>query len=544
MEVKADVIIRNLVRRNFHRDSVQLLRLSESAKKIDGVTDAAIVMGTSTNKEILAKLGLLTEDGKVATDSDMILAVSAESPALIENGLALIQEMVLRPPASKGQSYYDVDGALHALPDADLAVVSIPGEYAKEVVLKALGKGLSVHLFSDHVPAEDELELKRYASERGLFVMGPGAGTLLLAGKAIGFANVVRKGKAGIVAAAGTGLQETSVLLSEAGVGVSAGLGTGGGDVKDKIGGIMMLQSIDALENDAATELILLISKPPDSKVKAKLLDHISTKAQKRYVTCFLGGENYELPELGRNRVKGTKTLHAAVLEAIRSMEGTGRVGAEKLFEIPPSDLIAHADRIAKDLKPNQRYLRGLYTGGTLAYETLVILDRMLGRVYSNAPLDSRPKLSNSNLSVENSIVDLGEEEFTAGRAHPMIDPTIRKLRLLEEAKDRDVAVIMMDVMLGYGSHPDPAGAMLGAIIEARQIAKSDGRSLPILAHVCGTEQDPQPLSQQVKKLEERGVHIFPTNAMMAIAGALIARKGEVSEGQLRKIYEDLLGAY
>jgi FdrA protein len=206
--------------------------------------------------------------------------------------------------------------------------------------------------------------------------------------------------------------------------------------------------------------------------------------------------------------------------------------------------MIAWADRIAKNLRPNQKYLRGLYTGGTLAYETLVILDRMVDRTYSNAPLDSRPKLSNSNLSVENSILDLGEEEFTAGRAHPMIDPTVRQLRLVEEARDRDVAVVMMDLVLGYGSHPDPAGAMLGAITEARQIAKSDRRSLPIIAHVCGTEQDPQPLSQQVKKLEEAGVHVFPTNAMMAIAGALIARKGAISEGVLQQIYKDLLGAY
>ena len=538
------VIVRNLVRRNFHRDSVQLLQLSESAKKIDGVTDAAVVMGTSTNKEILTKLGILTEEGKDATENDMILAVSAESLTMIEKGLVLIQEMVLKPPTSKGQRYYSVDAALQALPEANLAIVSIPGEYAREVVLKVLDRGLNVHLFSDHVTPEHELELKQYANQRGLFVMGPGAGTAILGGKAVGFANVVRKGTAGIVAAAGTGLQEVSVLLSEAGVGVSAGLGTGGGDVKDKIGGIMMLQSIDTLEKDAASKLIVLVSKPPDSKVKAKLLKHIASETKKQYITCFLGGESYELPELSRTRVRRTKTLHGAILEAIRNSEGTGTVGAEKRFEISPTDLIAQADRIAKGLRPNQKYLRGLYTGGTLAYETLVVLDKMIGRVYSNAPLHSRPKLSDSNLSVEDSIVDLGEEEFTAGRAHPMIDPTVRQLRLVEEARDRDVAIVMMDVMLGYGSHPDPAGAMLGAIREARQIAKSDGRSIPILAHVCGTEQDPQPLSQQIKKLEEAGVHVFPTNAMMAIAGALIARRGAISEAALQGTYKDLLGAF
>ncbi|HUK27033.1 MAG TPA: hypothetical protein VLV31_01300 [Candidatus Acidoferrales bacterium] len=533
------VIARNLVRRNFHRDSVQLLQLSESAKKIDGVIDAAVVMGTTTNKEILTKLALLTEDGRNATESDMILAVSADSETLIEKGLAIIQDMVLRPPASKGQRYYSVEAALQTLPGANLAIVSIPGEYARELVLKILDKGLNVHLFSDHVPPEHELELKKYARQRGLLVMGPGAGTVIIGGKAIGFANVVSRGKTGIVAAAGTGLQEVSVLLSESGIGISEGLGTGGGDVKDKTAGIMMLQCIDALEKDPSTDLIVLVSKPPDPKVRAKLLDHISTETKKQYVTCFLGGESYELPDLCRDRVKSTKTLHAAIMETVRTLGGAGNK-----LELTPAELKVKSDRIANELKSSQKYLRGLYTGGTLAYETLVILDRMIGRVYSNAPIGSRPKLRNSNQSVEDSIVDLGEEEFTVGRAHPMIDPTVRQLRLVEEAKDREVAVIMMDVMLGYGSHPDPAGAMLGAIAQARQIAKSNDCALPILAHVCGTEQDPQPLSQQVRKLEEAGVHVFATNAMMAIAGALISRRGSVSEDALQGVYKELLGAY
>jgi FdrA protein len=532
------------VKRNFHRDSVQLLQLSEEAKRIDGVSDAAVVMGTSTNKEILTKLGLLTDEGRSATENDMILAISADSQGVSEKGLDIIQEMVLKPPTSKGQKYYSLDAALKALPDANLAVVSIPGEFARDLVLRVLDKGLNVHLFSDHVPAEHELELKQYASQKGLFVMGPGAGTVLLSGKAVGFANVVRKGNTGIVAAAGTGLQEVSVLLSEAGLGVSVGIGIGGGDVKDKVGGIMMLQSIDALERDEASRLVIVVSKPPNPVVKTKLLEHIASKTKKRYVTCFLGGESYVIPETSRSRVRGTKTLHGAILETIRIAESKSQANALKQFEISPKDLLSQAERIAQPLRPNQKYLRALYTGGTLAYETLIILDRMIGRVYSNAPLDSRPKLSDSNLSVEDSIVDLGEEEFTSGRAHPMIDPTVRQLRLIEEAKDRDVAVVIMDIMLGYGSHHDPAGAMLGAIAEARRIARSDGRSLPILAHVCGTEQDPQPLSQQVKKLEEAGVHVFPTNAMMAIAGALIARRGTVGEVALRGIYEDLLGAF
>jgi FdrA protein len=535
-------IVRNIVKRNFHRDSLRLMRLSEEAKKIDGIKDAAVVMGTPTNREILGKLGLLTEEGREASENDMILAVKAESESQIDEGLRQIEEMVLKPPAAKGgRAFYSFDAALEAFPNSNLALVSVPGEYAREIVLKALDKGLSVHLFSDHVPLEQELELKKYAKEKGLLVMGPGAGTSIIGGKAIAFANVVTKGRTGIVAAAGTGLQEVSVLLSEAGVGVSVGLGTGGGDVKAKIGGLMMIQSIDALEQDPQTDTIVVVSKPPDEAVKEQILNHIATKTKKRYVTCFLGPASYDIPASARNRIRGAKTLHAAFLEATRSIERGS--GLAKRFELSPSELIALSNKAAMGLNVKQKYIRGLYTGGTLAYETLIILGRLIGEVYSNAPIDPKFKLGNSYQSLKDSIVDLGEEEFTSGRAHPMIDPTIRKLRLVEEAKDPEVAVIMMDIMLGYGSHVDPAGAMLSAIADAKNVAESDGRKLPMLAHICGTEQDPQPLSEQVAKLQNVGVQVFATNALMAIAGALIARRS-IPNTILENTWNDLLRGF
>ena len=535
-------IARNIVKRNFHRDSVQLLRLSEEAKKIEGIKDAAVVMATSTNKEILMKLGLLVDEGKAASENDMILAVIADSPQEIENALQQIEQMVLKPPAAKGgQRFHSLDAALQAVPDANLALVSVPGEYAREIVLNALEKGLSVHLFSDHVPPEHELELKQYAKLKGLLVMGPGAGTSIIGGKAVAFANVVKKGRSGIVAAAGTGLQEISVLLSEAGVGVSTGLGTGGGDVKSEVGGLMMIQSIDALERDPETDTIVVVSKPHDADVKKQMLDHIATKTKKHYVTCFLGPESYEIPVSAEGRVTGTKTLHAAFLQVTRSVD-RGAVLAKK-FEISPNELVAFANKTSASLNEKQKYVRGLYTGGTLAYEALIVLGRLIGDPYSNAPINPKLKLTDSYRSVKDSIVDLGEEEFTSGRAHPMIDPTIRKLRLAEEAKDPEVAVIMMDVMLGYGSHMDPAGAMLGAIADAKKVAEGEGRALPILAHVCGTEQDPQPLSAQVAKLKNIGVHVFPTNALMAIAGALISRRS-IPKTALDDVWKDLMEAF
>lgn len=532
--------VSNVVKRNFHRDSVRLLHLSEEAKKIDGIKDAAVVMGTTTNKEILQKLDLLTDEGRAASETDMILAVMADSQSIIDNAMKQIEEMVLKPPAAKGRSFYSVDAALQAVPDANLAIVSIPGEHARDVVLKLLDKGLSVHLFSDHVPPEHELELKQYARERGLLVMGPGAGTSIIGGKAIAFANIVKRGKIGVVAAAGTGLQEVTVLLSEAGLGVSEALGTGGGDVKAKIGGITTLQSIDALEQDPETSTVLVVSKPPDADVKKRILDHIASKTKKQYVTCFVGPESYAVPANARGRIKATKTLHAAVIEAVRSAEPNRHAEIAKRFSISQSELVALANKISEGMSEKQRYVRGLYTGGTFAYEALVILGRMIGDVYSNAPIDTKLKLVDSYKSEKDSIVDLGEEEFTVGRAHPMIDPTIRKMRLVEEAKDPEVAVIIMDVMLGYGSHSDPAGAMLSAVSDAKKIAERDGRALSILAHVCGTEQDPQPLSEQIAKLGNAGIEVFPTNALMAIAGALISRRGKISSS----IMEDVYGAF
>lgn len=303
-----------------------------------------------------------------------------------------------------------------------------------------------------------------------------------------------------------------------------------------------MLQAIDALEKDPGTSTIVVVSKPPDPPVLHLLFEHITRRCKKRYVTCFLGPESCQIPQEAQTRIKGTKTLHAAFSEVLRSIDPARHSEIMGRFTVRPTELRALAGEASEGLKQGQQYVRGLYTGGTLAYETLVILGRLVGDVYSNAPLHSKLKLSNPYQSMKDSIIDLGEEEFTSGRAHPMIDPTIRKIRLLEEAKDPEVAVILMDIILGYGSHPDPAGAMLSAIAEAKRISNSNGRALPILAHVCGTEQDPQLLSVQERKLREAGVRVFKTNATMAIAGAMISKRDALSSEALADVYDAFLG--
>jgi succinyl-CoA synthetase alpha subunit len=515
-----------------------LLHLSEESKRIDGIEDAAVVMGTTTNKQILEKLGLLTEEGRRASENDMILAVKIASPTQAEVSLQHLERLILRPPRTDHE-LLNLDEGLEILPDANFAIVSLPGESVKEVTLKLLAKGIHVHLFSDHVPPEDELELKTFAKERGLLVMGPGAGTSIVAGKAIAFANVVKTGSIGIIAAAGTGLQEVSVLLSDAGIGISQALGTGGGDVKSKIGGITMLQCIEALEQDPNTNTVLVVSKPPDGDVLDSIIGRLIKSTRKSYVACFVGAKDYALPSEIRGRVRQVKTLHGAVAEIMRI---TNR---EKLpsFGMAKDELWSLAVKAANELTGKQKYVRGLYTGGTLAYETLVILQPLITNVYSNVPLDMKLKLPVASQSIGDSIIDLGEQEFTRGRAHPMIDPTIRKLRLGEEAKDPEVAVIVMDFVLGYGSNKDPVGVMLGAIMDAVETAKRDGRKLPIFAHVCGTEEDPQKLSKQTKMLHDAGVETFQTNALMALASAIASRKGILDSDVVDKVWNLIIGS-
>jgi len=533
-------LVKNVVKVNYYRDSVQLLHLSQRAKQIDGILDAAVVMATSTNKEMLASLKLLTREGKEAAPNDMIIAVAAESMSAVDIGVRRIEELFKTSAQTRETRFRNVEEAIRSLPGANLALISVPGYYARELVLSALENGLNVHLFSDHVPQEVELEIKQYAKSKGLLIMGPGAGSAIIGGKAVGFANAVRKGNVGIVAAAGTGLQEVSVLVNDIGLGVSEALGAGGGDVKEKIGGISTLQEIDALARDQTTEVIVVVSKPPDQQVRTKILEHVCSTVSKPVVACFLGSDNFEVPMAGRGRVRLTRTLHATVQEIAKLSNSPSDSTS---ISMDQSALQLVVEENWRKLVPSQRYVRGLFTGGTLAYEALIILDVLIGDVYSNAPLKNGLKLPNSYSSHRDSIIDLGEEEFTAGRPHPMIDPTLRNMRLLTEAKDPEVALIMMDVMLGYGSNPDPAGAMIDSIRKAQQLTRDSGRVLPLLAHVCGTDQDPQKLADQEAKLLDVGVLVLPSNALMVAAAALISRRGQVRMS-LGKFYEEYLGEF
>jgi len=473
------------------------------------VDDAAVMMATDANKSILAAAGLLTAEVSAASANDLVIAVSAEDGEFADGALRTAVGLLQKKTAPSGSGEFrprTIRGALSAHPDANLAVISVAGTYAADEAWHALTRGLHVLLFSDNVSLADEIALKQYARERSLLMMGPGAGTALLNGVALGFANVVPAGPVGIVSAAGTGLQEVSTLLARFGVGITQGIGTGGRDLKGEVGGIMMLSAIQALQRDPATEVIVLVSKPPADEVAAAILEQVSA-GDKPTVVCFMGTDT------GTRTQLSARTLQeAAWLAAQASGADIGTV--DTLLAAENTLLLDQAKPHKGKLHPDQRYLRGLFSGGTLCYEAQVIWRDMLSEpVLANAPLPGEAALPDSSLSQGHTAVDLGEEEFTVGRPHPMIDNDLRIRRLLQEAGDPQVGVIVLDVVLGYGAHPDPASELVPAIQDARQLAGAAGREIIMIANVTGTEADPQVRSRQVAALDQAGVVVCESNS-------------------------------
>lgn len=513
--------IKTLIRTSEYHDSVSLMLVAQELVKLPGVQDAAVVMATEANKGILKDSGLLTAEVEQATPNDLVIAVKTDKDA--DEALAQAEKLLdKKASADEGMEFRPktLRGAVKSRPEANVAVISVAGRYAADEAWDALRRGLHVLLFSDNVSLEDEIALKDYARDNGLLLMGPGAGTTILNGVALGFANVVPAGPVGIVSAAGTGLQEVSTLLAKRGVGITQGIGVGGRDLKESVGGTMMLASLKALQQDPDTEVIVLISKPPSEAVTQQVLQQVA-KDDKPTVICFMGSE----PDLsGLENASAAVTLQAAGLIAAK-LAGADVPELAELLAAEKKELEALAADLKGKLKPDQKYLRGLFSGGTLTYETEVILEDMLTEpVHSNAPLNAEHQLEDSNVSVGHTVIDLGEEEFTVGRPHPMIDNDLRIRRLLKEAEDPEMAVMMMDVVIGYGAHLDPASELGPAVRKAKDIAAEDDRELIVVASVTGTEQDPQGLSKQINELEAAGVIVLDSNAAAArLAGMLVS---------------------
>jgi FdrA protein len=511
------LLVKSVIRQSEYHDSVTLMEVARALNGLPGVADAAVVMGTEANRALLEQAGLWEHELERATANDLIVAVAAESEDLAERALGTAAEHLARSRAggagaagsAGAHRARTITGAAHSLPGANLAVISVAGQYAADEAWEALRNGLHVLLFSDNVSIEDEVALKRYAVQEGLLMMGADCGTAILNGVALGFANVVPHGPVGIVAASGTGLQETSALLARLGVGVSQGIGTGGRDLKEAVGGIAMLQGLRALQADPESEVLLLVSKPPAPTVANRVLAQLS-ESDKPAVVCFLGGDPAPIVEAGAHPAR---TLQEA---AYRAAALAGGPVDEASIAHERADLQAQAAALRGRLRRGQRSLRGLYSGGTLATEALIVWQEMLGDVRSNVPLRPELTLADATRSEGHCAIDLGDDEFTVGRLHPMIDHELRIRRLMQEAADPEVAVIVLDVVLGYGAHPDPAGELGPAIAGARARAQEAGRELPVIASVTGTEGDPQGLGRQAQALEQAGAIVAPCNAAAA----------------------------
>lgn len=511
------------VRKSDYFDSVTLMLVAKELLELAAVEDAAVVMATPANKEILAAAGLLTPDAAAASPDDLVIAVRAQDDDGAQQALQHAGDLLVASRQRQGTSsggtrrQRSLAATLQEHPATNLVVISVAGPFAAAEARIALENGRHVMLFSDNVPLADEIELKRLAVERGLLCMGPDAGTAIINGVGLGFANAVPRGPVGIVGAAGTGIQGVSSALARLGTGVSQAIGTGGRDLKHGVGGVTMQQGLHALQEDPQTTVIVLISKPPDPDVATRILHGIGRSA-KPVVVCMLGGDS-SLIEVEGGIAAATLEEAAQVAAALVAGEPASRAKGRLHRELQGLATLAAGERAPR----SGRWVRGLFSGGTFCYEAQMLLGPLVGMVHSNAPFPAAQRLASALVSLEHTCVDLGEDEFTQGRLHPMLDPTLRNRRLVQEAADSTVGVVLFDVVLGYGAHPDPAGALVPAIHEAR--AAAAGRHLSFVATVCGTMADPQNLASQETKLREAGVLVVSSNAAAATLAGLIARE-------------------
>lgn len=509
------------IRKNAYYDSVTLMIISKEVKKMKGVKEALVGMGTDLNKELATMLNIATDEIKNIGANDFFISVLTEDGLNMEDVVSKVNELLQK----KNDSVSDYkpptfDSALKYQPDSNIVVISLPGKYAAVEAKKALKNGLHVMLFSDNVSIQEEKELKELAKEKGLLMMGPDCGTAIINHVPLAFANVIRKGKIGIVGASGTGTQEVTVMIDKLGEGVSQVIGTGGRDLKSEIGGVMMLQGIEALMNDEDTEVIVLISKPPSKDVEEKVLKCIKNSS-KPVVVDFIGGDQGLIKTYG---AYPCNTLEDAAYKAVALARGKAVKDFDR-FLLSEEAIEKIVEEEVSKFDKSQKYIRCLYTGGTLADEAMKLLSKDLGGIYSNTPLSNEYKLADIHRSVKNTCIDLGDDDFTVGKPHPMIDPATRVERIVKEANDDEVAVVLMDFVLGYGSHEDPVGEMLPSIMESKEIMNKKGKHLSVVCSICGTENDPQSLENSQKRLEEIGAIVMPSNAQAVRLASMILKK-------------------
>jgi FdrA protein len=494
-----------IVRKNQYYDSVFLMGVNKRLSQVRGVRQTAVLMGSEKNKQLLTDIGIHDDRIEAAQPNDLIVAVIADTQQLVETALGSLDQALLTPEEGALVSHlHTLDDGLAEKPYANLAVLTIPGEYVYREARKALEAGLNLFIFSSNVPIDEELKLKQFAKEQRLLVMGPDCGTSILGGIGIGFTNVVRKGSIGVIGPSGTGLQEFTCQVHNSGYGISHAIGTGSHDLSDEIGGITALMALDALEADATTEVIAIIAKPAGKDTFNRLTARFKS-CSKPVVGCFLGMPR---DEINTGKIIWTRTIDHAVLAAIQAISNEAPLSVIQLSD-QEREL---ATRICSKLSSNQQFLRGLFAGGTFCYQSQQILIEAGLEVHSNTPLNPQWRLAHPDRSVGHTLIDMGDDIYTLGKPHPMIDGSTRKQRILSESRDPSVAILLLDFILGYNASMDPVGDVLDAILEAKQAMHQQAGELPIVASICGTNEDPQDLNLQTRLLREADVIVFQSN--------------------------------
>ncbi|MBK9965326.1 MAG: acyl-CoA synthetase FdrA [Holophagales bacterium] len=493
-----------LVRSGCYQDSARLMQVSRELAAVPGVLEAVAMMGTETNRRLLAESGFPAAELAKATPLDMVVALRAESPAALDSVQVALDRLLAgrgegasSGPAAAAKGPGTVTEALEAHPEANLVSVAVPGPYAAFVAQRALDAGRSVFLFSDNVSSADEVALKRRAAGLGLLVMGPDCGTAILSGVGLGFANRVERGPVGIVGASGTGIQELSCLLDRRGVGISHAIGTGSRDLSEAVDGVMTEVGLELLARDPETRCVLLVAKHPAESV-ARRLHGVLARLGKPVAVRYLG-------EIARGDVEGV--FYAGSLDEAAE-KAAAWAGAQAL---PAATTTAGTGRRAEgDPEQGESRLVGLFGGGSLAAEARCVLAAHgVETVVPDVMLTAHSPLPPGNL-----VVDTGDDAYTVGRPHPMVDQTVRCSLIRAAGADLSVRVLLLDLVLGDGAHPDPAPEIVQNVVAAR--AARAGRPLSVVVSVCGSRRDPQGTRRQEEVLRQGGLHVASSAALAA----------------------------
>lgn len=479
----------SIIKANTYQDSLRLIHLSNLLASTEGVSQVSVMMGTPMNKDILRNAGLVTDDLDKATVNDLVVFADVEDEATGDGLVSMVNEFLSREATqvqggNRIRTVRSLDSALRALPDANVGVVSVPGEYAADEARQLLDRGINAFIFSDNVSVEDEVALKQQARDMELLVMGPDCGTGYIHGVPLGFANSVIDGNIGVVGASGTGTQEIMVQISQLHGGVSHALGLGGRDLSATVGGLSCVQALNALDADLRTDVIVLVSKPPAASVRGQILELASGLSKP--VVAVLVGEHVARPNDGN-------------LWYSETLEDAARLAVELAGTSPNRPAV---------LRVEQQAIKALYAGGTFASEAAFLMEEGLGLQAGSDHEDGYILRVGGH-----EVIDLGDDAYTRGRPHPMIEPDIRNDRVMQAIADPATAVVLLDVVLGYGSHPDPANVLAPVVSNGLARLGESGHSVSVVASICGTESDPQVLSAQRHTLQEAGVVVMHSNA-------------------------------